>query len=61
MTFKSFLSLRKHRCIPEAVASVLSDSDQPFVFVYKDNNDKTTYLPDPPAWGMEVLDKMCSR
>ncbi|XP_078374927.1 uncharacterized protein LOC144658374 isoform X2 [Oculina patagonica] len=48
-------------CISEAIASVLGESNKPFVLVYKDIENKTTYLPDPPAWGREVLERICTR
>ncbi|XP_078373615.1 uncharacterized protein LOC144657176 [Oculina patagonica] len=59
--FNSTVQDMSLNCIPEAIASVLSDCDEPFIMVYKNKENKTTYLPDPPAWGIDVLGKICSR
>ncbi|XP_078374928.1 uncharacterized protein LOC144658374 isoform X3 [Oculina patagonica] len=47
--------------ISEAIASVLGESTKPFVMVYKDIENKTSYLAVPPACGREVLERICAR
>ncbi|KAL9970209.1 hypothetical protein ACROYT_G022546 [Oculina patagonica] len=59
--FNSTIQGMSFDCISEAIASVLGESTKPFVIVYKDIENKTTYLPDPPAWGREVLERICTR
>ncbi|PFX25200.1 hypothetical protein AWC38_SpisGene10178 [Stylophora pistillata] len=45
-------------CIPGAIATVHKGSRKPFVIMYKNSDNSTTYLSE---WNGEILDRICSR